>query len=336
MHSKQITTQPASSERIKKNPLIDRTHDKEREKLIKDHMWCVWYFGGIFFSWGAERGFNPKEIIQTGTVGLIKAIDKHDPKKGTIPAYAKYYIQGEIKNFLKTKGNLIRTISKKERAVVCNIDSVEHIGAASDEAGIEELMAISNLPLSDRTKTILALKISGMNHTEIGKIFGISEQRISQIIKEVRLQLDADCKPGKKSGDENTSRIETRKEMTPDTRMRKFSFDRTKSIYKELVKKAEIGKTPEEICDFLLKRGAYEISLAFRKVFPDITNQEIAGVLRAETNHFSLEKKSGEYVWKWKYRTSNSGSMFKVGLAEHIDPPKILMEIAEKIAAGKF
>ena len=41
-----------------------------------------------------------EDMISEGYIGLIKAVDKYDPKKGAFSTYATYWIQAEIREFL--------------------------------------------------------------------------------------------------------------------------------------------------------------------------------------------------------------------------------------------
>jgi RNA polymerase sigma-B factor len=58
----------------------------------------------------ARRATDPVEdLIQVGTIGLLKALDKFNPLAGTsFRTYATYFITGEIRHYLRDKANMIK------------------------------------------------------------------------------------------------------------------------------------------------------------------------------------------------------------------------------------
>lgn len=78
-----------------------RTRDPElRERLIVLHQNLVRYLAGKF----ANRGEPLEDLIQVGTIGLINAIDRFDPDRGTkFSTYATPTIVGEIRRYFRDK-----------------------------------------------------------------------------------------------------------------------------------------------------------------------------------------------------------------------------------------
>ncbi|MBK8191328.1 MAG: sigma-70 family RNA polymerase sigma factor [Vampirovibrionales bacterium] len=58
----------------------------------------------------ARRNTDPvDDIIQTGSIGLLKAIDKYNPASGaSFKTYATYLITGEIRHYLRDKTGMIK------------------------------------------------------------------------------------------------------------------------------------------------------------------------------------------------------------------------------------
>lgn len=58
----------------------------------------------------ARRSDDPVEdIIQVGSIGLIKAVDNFNPALGaSFKTYATYYITGEIRHYLRDKAKLVK------------------------------------------------------------------------------------------------------------------------------------------------------------------------------------------------------------------------------------
>jgi len=79
-----------------------KTRDaKLREELVVAHLNLVRYLAVRF----ANRGEALDDLIQVGTVGLIKAIDRFDANRGVeFTTYATPTIIGEIKRYFRDKG----------------------------------------------------------------------------------------------------------------------------------------------------------------------------------------------------------------------------------------
>ena len=79
--------------------------EEAREQLIVSHINLVRYIAAKF----KNRGEPLDDLIQVGTVGLIKAIDRFDPERGLeFTTYATPTIMGEIKRHFRDKGWTVR------------------------------------------------------------------------------------------------------------------------------------------------------------------------------------------------------------------------------------
>ena len=79
--------------------------EEAREQLIVSHVNLVRYIAAKF----KNRGEPLDDLIQVGTIGLIKAIDRFDPSRGLeFTTYATPTIMGEIKRHFRDKGWTIR------------------------------------------------------------------------------------------------------------------------------------------------------------------------------------------------------------------------------------
>ena len=76
-----------------------------REQLIVSHLNLVRFLASKF----KNRGESLDDLIQVGTIGLIKAIDRFDPDRGLeFTTYATPTIMGEIKRHFRDKGWSVR------------------------------------------------------------------------------------------------------------------------------------------------------------------------------------------------------------------------------------
>jgi len=72
-----------------------------KDELVAQHLNLVRYLAGKF----SNRGENLEDLVQVGCLGLIKAIERFDPERGTeFTTYATPTIVGEIKRHFRDKG----------------------------------------------------------------------------------------------------------------------------------------------------------------------------------------------------------------------------------------
>ncbi|HTV74184.1 MAG TPA: SigB/SigF/SigG family RNA polymerase sigma factor [Candidatus Acidoferrales bacterium] len=75
--------------------------ERLREELVVAHLNLVRYLAMKF----TNRGESIEDLIQVGTVGLIKAIDRFDIERGVeFTTYATPTVVGEIKRYFRDKG----------------------------------------------------------------------------------------------------------------------------------------------------------------------------------------------------------------------------------------
>lgn len=84
-----------------------------RDKLCEENMGLVWNVARKF----SGKGVDIEDIVQTGTVGLLKAIDNFDDSFDVkFSTYAVPMIIGEIRRFLRDDGPLKVSRSLKQSA----------------------------------------------------------------------------------------------------------------------------------------------------------------------------------------------------------------------------
>lgn len=72
-----------------------------REILVRRHMYLVEHISRRY----ADRGEPLEDLVQVGSIGLLKAIDRYDPDKGAqLSSYASPTIAGEIKRHFRDRG----------------------------------------------------------------------------------------------------------------------------------------------------------------------------------------------------------------------------------------
>lgn len=161
--------------RVSGRPVWDRDRTSElfaqyragdedaRQQLIVNHLNLVRFLASKF----KNRGEPLEDLIQVGTIGLIKAIDRFEPDRGLeFTTYATPTIMGEIKRHFRDKGWSVRiprrlqelsqkvsvateTLTRELQHSPSVEELAEHVGATVDEVleAMESSSAYSSVPL---------------------------------------------------------------------------------------------------------------------------------------------------------------------------------------------
>ncbi|MEY8436783.1 SigB/SigF/SigG family RNA polymerase sigma factor [Atopobiaceae bacterium 24-176] len=141
----------------------DEGDEDAREQLIVSHLNLVRFLASKF----KNRGESLDDLIQVGTIGLIKAIDRFEPERGLeFTTYATPTIMGEIKRHFRDKGWSVRVPRRlQELSAKVNqatdeltkdlqrspsVDEIAaHLGVTVDEVleAMESSSAYSSVPL---------------------------------------------------------------------------------------------------------------------------------------------------------------------------------------------
>ncbi len=137
--------------------------EEAREQLIVSHLNLVRFLTSKF----KNRGEPIEDLMQVGTIGLIKAIDRFDPARGLeFTTFATPTIMGEIKRHFRDKGWSVRVprrlqeLSSKVNQTTDELtrelqrppsvaEVAERLGATVDEVleAMESSSAYSSVPL---------------------------------------------------------------------------------------------------------------------------------------------------------------------------------------------
>ena len=135
--------------------LLGRAHqgDKEaRDILTEKNMGLVHSIARRF----QNRGVEMEDLVQIGSIGLLKAIDKFDTGYDVkFSTYAVPMITGEIKRFLRDDGMVKVSRSLKEEAARAYAVREELFLKTGKEPALEEIAAELNI---DREELVLAME----------------------------------------------------------------------------------------------------------------------------------------------------------------------------------
>lgn len=116
----------------------------------------------------ARRSSDPVEdLIQVGSIGLVKAIDQFDPQAGAkFNTYATHLITGEIRHYLRDKTSMIRAPRELQelsfRISKLVQDLVTQLGREPTDAELAEALQLPEDKVSeafevDRRRTLISL-----------------------------------------------------------------------------------------------------------------------------------------------------------------------------------
>ncbi|MCC8028859.1 MAG: sigma-70 family RNA polymerase sigma factor [Lachnospiraceae bacterium] len=128
---------------------IKRAHegDKEtRDALVHKNIGLVWSIVRRF----SGRGYDPEDLFQVGTIGLIKAIDHFNQEyEVKFSTYAVPLITGEIRRFLRDDGMMKVSRTLKENGWKISREAERWRNQYGREATLKELSAQTGLSAED-------------------------------------------------------------------------------------------------------------------------------------------------------------------------------------------
>lgn len=129
--------------------LIKLSHDGDvnaREQVVVDNMALVWSIVRRF----SGRGYEPEDLFQIGSIGLMKAIDRFDTSYDVrFSTYAVPMIIGEIKRFIRDDGIVKISRSIKENNWKINQAKEQLMQLNHREPTIDELASYTGIAAED-------------------------------------------------------------------------------------------------------------------------------------------------------------------------------------------
>lgn len=114
--------------------------------IVEDSMQLVKKIAGSISS---QSGISNEDLVQVGSIGLIKAIEFFDPAKNArFKTYASYFIRGEIKHYLRDKASIIKAPRELQELVFKISSSVKQLKEKGiDDPSEDQIADMLNLPL---------------------------------------------------------------------------------------------------------------------------------------------------------------------------------------------
>ena len=147
------TIDPRAATRARSRDLFDElaasepgtgAHQEARDALVQLHLPLVEHLARRF----AGRGEPLDDLVQVGTIGLIKAVDRFDPDRGVeFSTYATPTVVGEIKRHFRDKGWAVRVprrLQELRLALTAATEELSHrLGRAPTVAEIAARLSVS-------------------------------------------------------------------------------------------------------------------------------------------------------------------------------------------------
>ena len=107
--------------------------------IVENGMYLVKKIAGNI---SAQSGISNEDLVQVGSIGLIKAIEFFNPDKNTrFKTYASYFIRGEIKHYLRDKASIIKAPRELQELVFKISTAVKQLKEEGFEDPTEEQIA---------------------------------------------------------------------------------------------------------------------------------------------------------------------------------------------------
>jgi RNA polymerase sigma-B factor len=135
------------------------------------------------FAW---RGEPLDDLIQAGCIGLIHAVDRYDPVRGSFEAYAIPTITGEIRRHLRDRGSLVRVPEGAALGVriepLADADGppADPIAAVIDRVAVAA--ALRTLPQHERRIVLLSF-YGERTQRRIADDVGLSQIHVSRLLR---------------------------------------------------------------------------------------------------------------------------------------------------------
>jgi RNA polymerase sigma-B factor len=173
-----------------------------RRELIEEHLPLV----RVLANRWARQGEQLEDLVQVGAVGLIKAVDRFDPDRGSsFAAYAVPTILGEIRRHLRDSAHVLRAPrTAREEAPPRPVPLDLEAQAARDpvaerrlELGEERILLERGLrTLARRERRIVRLRyFGGLSQRRIAAELGLSQVHVSRLLEQSLGKLRTEIGP---------------------------------------------------------------------------------------------------------------------------------------------
>lgn len=145
-----------------------------RSRVIEEHLPLVESIARRYTSSGEPLD----DLVQAGSIGLIKAVDRFDPQRGpALAAFASPFIEGEVRHHLRDRR---RHASHESPGPSEAVDG----GAGTEGRSEARLLLARGWPvLAPRERRLLELRYFGdLTQAQIARRVGLSQAQVSRLL----------------------------------------------------------------------------------------------------------------------------------------------------------
>lgn len=159
--------------------------DREQELILENTGLVV----SLAKSFKPRNSLEFEEYVQSGRIGLWKAIKKHEPKKGALSTIAWYYIRWEI-----IRGMSFNSKSQPVRFGDLGVDINSFLDKGRPSSFTFNVQDIQPDTLNATEKEVLKMRSSGYTMREIGENFsrsrGWANEKFKSAINKIKEAID--------------------------------------------------------------------------------------------------------------------------------------------------
>jgi RNA polymerase sigma factor (sigma-70 family) len=212
-----------------------------RDRLVEQHMPLVRSIARRY----ARAGEPVEDLIQVGTIGLLKAIDRFDPSRGVhLRASAGPAIEGEIRHHLR---------AARARSSVPLADA-DGPAARPDHGDERALVAAGLKALTGRERRVIEMRFQDdLRQVDIAERLGISQAQVSRIIQRalarMRAALDGDAPaaaPARRGNGTHSGRLLVRMDPALHTRLARAAERESTSLNAYITARLERALEPAQ------------------------------------------------------------------------------------------
>lgn len=125
-----------------------KDHDPQAaHALVLSHLRLVASMARTYSGYGLPYG----DLIQEGTIGLMKAVERFDPDRGVrLVSYAMHWIRAEMHEYIVRNWRIVRiATTKSQRKLFFNLRSMKPESAELQDQDVKRIAAALNVRASD-------------------------------------------------------------------------------------------------------------------------------------------------------------------------------------------
>ena len=159
----------------------------------------------------SNRGEQVEDLIQVGTVAMIRAVDRCDPERvGQLTAYVSRCVDGELRRHLRDHASVVRIPRRLQQPDVpagarppapisldTAAETVADLVRTEDLSVARALVAAAAGSLDTRERRVVALRyFFDLSQEEIGNDVGLSQVHVSRLLGRAIEKMRARLEPG--------------------------------------------------------------------------------------------------------------------------------------------